>query len=66
MNVLGSDAVVTNTAGLIVFGIAAGLAILNSGRLPRWLGWMAIAMAVVVVTPAEAVSFIALVIWMVT
>jgi hypothetical protein len=55
MNVLGSDAVVTNTAGLIVFGIAAGLAILNSGRLPRWLGWMAIAMAVVVVTPAEAV-----------
>jgi hypothetical protein len=65
LNVLGSDAVVTNTAGLIVFGIAAGLAILNSGRLPRWLGWMAIAMAVVVVTPAEALSFIALVIWMV-
>jgi hypothetical protein len=65
LNVLGSDAVVTNTAGLIVFGIAAGLAILSSGRLPSWLGWMAIAMAVVVVTPAEALSFIALAIWMV-
>jgi hypothetical protein len=65
LNVLGSDAVATNTAGLIVFGIAAGLAILSSGRLPSWLGWMAIAMAVVVVTPAEALSFIALAIWMV-
>jgi hypothetical protein len=65
LNALGSDAVITNTAGMIVFGIAAGLAILRSGRLPRWLGWMAIAMAVVVVTPAEPLSFIALVIWMV-
>jgi hypothetical protein len=65
LNVLGSDAVVTNTAGLLVFGIAAGLAILSSSRLPSWLGWMAIAMAVVVVTPAEALSFIALAIWMV-
>jgi hypothetical protein len=65
LNALGSDAVITNTAGLIVFGIAAGLGILRSGRLPRWLGWMAIAMAVVVVTPVEPLSFIALVIWMV-
>ena len=65
LNVLGSDAVATNTAGLIVFGIAADLAILSSRRLPSWLGWMAIAMAVVVVTPAEALSFIALAIWMV-
>jgi hypothetical protein len=65
LNVLGSDAVATNTAGLIVFGIAAGLAILSSGRLPSWLGWVAIDMAVVVVTPAEALSFIALAIWMV-
>ncbi len=64
LNALGSDAVITNTAGLIVFGIAAGLSILRSGRLPGWLGWMAIAMAVVV-TPVEPLSFIALVIWMV-
>ena len=48
-----------------VFGIAAGLAILRGGRLPRWLGWVAIGMAVVVVTPAESLSFLALVVWMV-
>jgi hypothetical protein len=64
LNILSSDSVVTNTAGLIVFGIAAGLAILRSGSLPKALGWVAIAMAVVVVTPLEALSFIALVIWM--
>lgn len=65
VNALSNNAVATNAAGMIVFGIAAGLAIVRGGRLPRWLGWVAIAMAVVVVTPAEGFSFIALVVWMV-
>ena len=65
LNALSNDAVATNTAGMIVFGIAAGLAVLRSRSFPRWLGWMAIAMAVLVVTPAESLSFVALVVWMV-
>ena len=65
MNALSNDAVATNTAGMIVFAIAAGLAVLRSRSFPRWLGWMAIAMAVLVVTPAESLSFVALVVWMV-
>jgi len=65
LNALSNNAVATNTAGMIVFGVAAGLAILRSGRLPRWLGWVAIAMAVAVVTPVEGFAFLALVIWMV-
>lgn len=65
LNALSNNAVATNTAGMIVFGIAAGLAILRSDRLPHWLGWVAIAMALVVVTPAEGFSFLALVVWMV-
>ena len=65
LNSLSNNAVATNTAGMIVFGIAAGLAILRSRRVPSWLGWLAIAMAVLVVTPVEAVSFLALVVWMV-
>jgi hypothetical protein len=65
LNALSNDAVATNTAGMIVFGMAAGLAVLRSRRFPRWLGWMAIAMAVLVVTPAEGLSFLALVVWMV-
>lgn len=65
LNALSNNAVATNTAGMIVFGIAAGLAILRGGLQPRWLGWVPIAMAVVVVTPLEGLSFIALVVWMV-
>ena len=65
LNALSNNAVATNTAGMIVFGIAAGLAVLRSRSFPRWLGWMAIAMAVLVVTPAESLSFVALVVWMV-
>ncbi len=65
LNALSNNSVATNTAGMIVFGIAAGIAILRGRLLPRWLGWVAIAMAVVVVTPAEGFSFIALVVWMV-
>jgi len=65
LNALSNDAVATNTAGMIVFGIAAGLAVLRSRSFPRWLGWIAIAMAVLVVTPAESLSFVALVVWMV-
>ena len=64
LNILNADAVVTNTAGMIVFGIAAGFAILRSAGLPKPLGWVAVAMAVVVVTPLESLSFIVLVIWM--
>jgi hypothetical protein len=65
LNALSNDSVITNTAGMIVFGIAAGVAILRSGRLPRWLGWVAIAMGIVVMTPLEGFAFLALVIWMV-
>ena len=64
LNALNNNAVATNTAGIIVFGIAAGLAILRGRVLPHWLGWVAIAMAVVVVTPLEGFSFLALVVWM--
>jgi hypothetical protein len=64
LNGLSNNAVATNTAGMLIFGIAAGLALLRGNRLPRWLGWVAIAMAVVVVTPAEGFSFLALIVWM--
>jgi hypothetical protein len=65
LNALSNNAVATNTAGVIVFGIAAGLAILRGGLQPRWLGWVPIAIAVVVITPLEGFSFLALIVWMV-
>ncbi len=65
LNVLGAGMVLIPAAGFFVFGIGIGLAILGGTGLPKWLGWTAIAMGVVVVTPAEGFSFLALVIWMV-
>jgi mannose-6-phosphate isomerase-like protein (cupin superfamily) len=65
LNVLSNDLVLTNTAGLFLFGLAAGIAILRGRRLPIWLGWVAIAMAIVVVTPPKALAFVVLVVWMV-
>jgi hypothetical protein len=65
LNVLGAGMVLIPAAGFFVFGISIGLAILLGTGLPKWLGWTAIAMGIVVVTPAEGFSFLALVVWMV-
>jgi hypothetical protein len=65
LNVLSGATGITSGAGLFVFGICSGLAILRGARLPNWLGWLAIAIAVVVMTPAEGFAFIALAVWVV-
>ena len=65
LNVLANDMVLTNAAGLFVFGMSSGLAILRGVQMPRWLGWVAIGIAIVVVTPAEALGFLVLTVWMV-
>ena len=65
LNVLANDLVLTNAAGLFLFGMSAGLAILRGVRMPKWLGWVAIAIAILVVTPAEALAFLALAVWIV-
>ena len=65
LNVLSNDMVLTSAAGFSVFGIASGIAILRGAPLPKWLGWVAILIGVVVVTPAEFVAVIALAVWIV-
>ncbi len=57
--------VLTSAAGFSAFGIASGVAILRGAPLPNWLGWLAILIGVVVVTPAEFVAVIALAVWIV-
>ena len=65
LNMLSVGMVIIPTAGFFVFAISIGLAILMGRGLPKWLGWVAIAMGIVVVTPAEGFSYLALVAWMV-
>jgi hypothetical protein len=49
--------------GTLAFMIASGLAILKSGALPRWLGWVALALAVLTFTPVFFVGLIGTAIW---
>lgn len=63
LNALSNDLVLTSSVGALVFGVAAGLAILVGAPLPRWLGWAAIAIGIVFVTPAEGIAAGALLLW---
>ena len=65
LNLLSNDMVLTSAAGFSVFGIASGVAILRGAPLPNWLGWVAILIGVVVVTPAEFAAVLALAVWVI-
>lgn len=51
--------------GLLVFLISAGISILRTGALPRWLGWVALALAVLGFTPIGFAAFMGTAIWIV-
>lgn len=46
--------------GALVFLIAIGLSIIRHGALPKWLGWVALALAAIGFTPVGFVAFIGL------
>ena len=49
--------------GIAIIALSSGLLILRSGVLPKWLGWVAIALFVIGVTPLGFVGFIGMGIW---
>ncbi|MBA2522283.1 MAG: hypothetical protein H0V25_03020 [Solirubrobacterales bacterium] len=49
--------------GTVVFLISAGLSILRTGVVPRWLGWVAVALAVIGLTPLGFFAFLGSGIW---
>ena len=51
INALSGDFFVPVAAGVIVFLIAAGIAVVRTRALPKWLGWAAIVIGVLWVTP---------------
>jgi nitrate reductase NapE component len=46
-----------------VFYIASGVAVIRSRALPVWLGWLAIVVGIVSVTPAAVIGFFGLIVW---
>jgi hypothetical protein len=60
LNVLALELVYPVLVGGFVFGLAAGVAILRSARLPHWLGWAAIAVGL---TPLWILQLLLLYVW---
>jgi hypothetical protein len=66
LNVLALKLFLPVSAGGLVFGIAAGLAILRGSQLPKWLGWTAIVIGIIMATPAGLIGLVAFVFWTAT
>jgi hypothetical protein len=49
--------------GALVFLISTGLSIVRHGALPKWLGWVALLLAVIGFTPIGFVAFIGAGLW---
>ena len=50
--------------GLVIFTLSSGIAIVRYGVLPKWLGWVAIVLAIVGITPIGFFAFLAGGLWM--
>jgi hypothetical protein len=63
LNVLSNDFFFPFEIGLIVFALSIGLAIIASGALPKWLGWVMVVIGVVAFTPVGFFGFFVVLIW---
>jgi hypothetical protein len=64
LNVLQDNVFFALLVGAGIFLIGSGLAVLASGALPKWLGWVAVPLAVLAVTPLGwLVAIFALPVW---
>jgi hypothetical protein len=63
LSVLSEDFFLPFLAGIALFMFATGICVLRHGGLPRWLGWAAIVIGVVSVTPVGFIGFVLSFIW---
>jgi hypothetical protein len=63
LNVLSNDFFWPFGVGVAVFGIGYGLAVAGSKALPAWLGWIALLLGILGMTPISFFAFLALMVW---
>jgi hypothetical protein len=64
LSVLSNELFLPVLGGAFLFAIGSGLAILRGARLPRWLGWVAIVLAIaVLIPPASFPALLVFAIW---
>jgi hypothetical protein len=65
LSVLYSDFFLGFPVGVGTLLLASGLAILRTGVLPVWLGWVALVLGIVSITPIGFFAFFAVLAWIV-
>jgi hypothetical protein len=65
LNALNSDMFFTVALGAFAFSMGAGVSILQTALLPKWLGWAAVVIGIVAITPAGFFGFLAMGLWIV-
>jgi uncharacterized membrane protein len=63
LNALNSDMFLTLAVGTFAFSAGAGISVLNTRVLPKWMGWVAIVIAVLALTPLGFGAILAMGIW---
>jgi hypothetical protein len=63
LNALNSDFFFPVAVGTATLLIATGIATLGSRALPKWLGWAALVIGIVALTPAGFFAFLAFMLW---
>jgi hypothetical protein len=56
LSALQADTFFGIAAGFAIFNVAAGIAVLRTGLLPRWLGWVSVVTGVLWLTPGQFVA----------
>ena len=64
LGALDSDGFLPMAGGMGLLVLGAGAAMLAGGLIPRWLGWLAIVIGVVMFTPAGFIAFLAGGLWL--
>jgi hypothetical protein len=65
LNALWNNDYIPIGLGALILGLSAGLSIVRHGALPKWLGWVAIAFAVIAVTPIGFAGVIGIALWII-
>lgn len=63
LSVLNNDFFFPLAGGIVLLLLASGLAFVRLAVLPRWLGWLSLGLAVLALTPAGFVAFLATIVW---
>jgi hypothetical protein len=65
LNALNSDFFLPLALGTCAFLLGMGISIIRTGALPKWLGWVAVVLAVIAITPLGFFAFLASGIWVI-